>query len=186
MFDLYQDSHCSGVEAQPLGFNPNPLKLRLRAFTPFPFFPCTIFDVWDALVTSCDVRTGRASGRGWSCMQCANGRRTANWETSCNGKHWFPMFSFRKVTKSIFLFRTKKKVQAARCGDEAMSSIYESCWMVQPKMRLPPLITFGHWQCAFKEGRFVKTLFMNLLVLVDKVNLKMGKRKSNWAKIHFR
>lgn len=54
---------CNGV-AQPLGFNPNPHSLGKELLPLFFFPPCRIFHIWDALVTSCDVRAGGAYSEG--------------------------------------------------------------------------------------------------------------------------
>lgn len=51
-------SFCSRVE--PLGFNPNPLILDKELFSPSSSAG-RIFQMWDAVVTSCDVRAGGAS-----------------------------------------------------------------------------------------------------------------------------
>lgn len=53
-FDMWQDDCGSEMNGQPLVFNPNPLRLGkelLLFISPQNY----LLDVWDALVTSCDV-----------------------------------------------------------------------------------------------------------------------------------
>lgn len=56
-FDVWQNGIYSGVEEKPLEFNPNPCSVGKEFFL---LSTHRIFYVWDALMTSYDVRAGGA------------------------------------------------------------------------------------------------------------------------------